>query len=73
MIDYTWADWLEALATTIAENDERHLAERARAVDWQKDKDGVPLPFGAISASTALERKGHGRRLPVSTEGMPST
>ena len=41
MIDYTWADWLVALATTIAENDERYLAERARAVDWQKDD--VPL------------------------------
>ena len=43
MIDYTWADWLGALATTIAENGERYLAERARAVDWLKDKDDVPL------------------------------
>ena len=41
MIDYTWADWLVALATTIAENGERYLAERARAVDWGRDK--VPL------------------------------
>ena len=41
MIDYTWADWLEALATTIAENGERYLAERAKAVDW--GKDDVPL------------------------------
>ena len=41
MIDYTWVDWLEALATMIAENGERYLAERARAVDWQKDD--VPL------------------------------
>ena len=43
MIDYTWADWLEALATTVAENGERYLADRARAVDWGKDKDDVPL------------------------------
>ena len=43
MIDYTWVDWLEALATRIAENGERDLAERARAVDWGKDKDDVPL------------------------------
>lgn len=41
MIDYTWTDWLVALATTIAENGERYLAERARAVDW--GKDDVPL------------------------------
>ena len=41
MIDYTWADWLVALATTIAENGERYLAERARAVNW--GKDDVPL------------------------------
>ena len=41
MIDYTWADWLEALATTIAENGERYLAERARAVNWGRDE--VPL------------------------------
>ena len=41
MIDYTWADWLEALATTIAENSERDLAERARAVNW--GRDDVPL------------------------------
>ena len=41
MIDYTWADWLEALAITIAENGERYLAERARAVNW--GKDDVPL------------------------------
>ena len=43
MIDYTWVDWLEALATTTAKNGERYLAERARAVDWGKDKDDVPL------------------------------
>ena len=43
MIDYTWADWLGALATTIAENGERYLAERARAVNWLKDEDDVPL------------------------------
>ena len=41
MIDYTWTDWLVALATTIAENGERDLAERARAVDW--GRDDVPL------------------------------
>ena len=41
MTDYTWVDWLKALATMIAENGERYLAERARAVDWQKDD--VPL------------------------------
>ena len=41
MIDYTWADWLEALATTIAENGKRYLAERAKAVNW--GKDDVPL------------------------------
>ena len=41
MIDYTWVDWLKALATTIAENGERYLADRARAVDWQKGD--VPL------------------------------
>ena len=41
MIDYTWADWLEALNITIAENGERYLAERARAVNW--GKDDVPL------------------------------
>ena len=41
MIDYTWADWLATLATTIAENDERYLAERARDVNWQKGD--VPL------------------------------
>ena len=43
MIDYRWVDWLVALATTIAENGEPYLAERARAVDWLKDKDDVPL------------------------------
>ena len=41
MIDYTWAVWFEALATSIAENDERYLAKHARAVDW--GKDDVPL------------------------------
>ena len=41
MIDYTWVDWLEALSTTIAQNGERYLAERARAVNW--GKDDVPL------------------------------
>ena len=43
MIDYTWAVWFEALATSIAENDERYLAKHARAVDWGKEKDDVPL------------------------------
>ena len=43
MIDYTWAVWFEALATSIAENEERYLAKHARAVDWGKEKDDVPL------------------------------
>ena len=43
MVDYTWVAWFEELATTIARNDERYLADRAKDVDWKKDKDKVPL------------------------------
>ena len=41
MIDYTWVAWFEELATKIASNDERYLADKAKAVDWMKDS--VPL------------------------------
>ena len=44
MIDYRWAEWLEALATTIAENGERYLAEHARAVDWGKGQGRSSAP-----------------------------
>ena len=43
MVDYTWVAWFEELATTIAGNDERYLAENAKAVNWLKDEDSVPL------------------------------
>ena len=43
MVDYTWVAWFEELATTIARNGERDLADKAKAVDWMKDKDKVPL------------------------------
>ena len=41
MVDYTWVAWFEELATTIARNGERDLADKAKAVDWKKDS--VPL------------------------------
>ena len=43
MSDYTWVAWFEELATMIARNDERYLAENAKAVNWLKDEDSVPL------------------------------
>ena len=43
MIDYTWEPWLEALATTIASNSEGYLAQCAKAVNWGKAQDQVPL------------------------------
>ena len=43
MIDYTWVAWFEELTTKIAENDESDLADKAKAVDWGRDKGDVPL------------------------------
>ena len=43
MIDYTWVAWFEELAAKIAENDKSYLVDRAKAVDWGRDKDDVPL------------------------------
>ena len=43
MVDYTWVAWFDELATKIAENDERYLADKANDVDWKKDKKKVPL------------------------------
>ena len=43
MIDYTWVAWFEELAAKIAENGKSYLVERAKAVDWGRDKDDVPL------------------------------
>ena len=43
MIDYTWVAWFQALATKIAENDESDLADKAKAVDWGRDKGDVAL------------------------------
>ncbi len=41
MVDYTWVAWFKELATKIARNGERDLADKAKAVDWMKDN--VPL------------------------------
>ena len=41
MVDYTWVAWFKELATGIASNNERDLADKAKAVDWKKDS--VPL------------------------------
>ncbi len=43
MIDYTWVAWFQELATRIAENDESDLADKAKAVDWGRDKGDVAL------------------------------
>ena len=43
MVDYTWVAWFEELATTIAGNDERYLADRAGAVAWGRERVNVPL------------------------------
>ena len=43
MIDYTWVAWFEELTTRIAENDESDLADKAKAVDWGRDKGDVAL------------------------------
>ena len=43
MIDYTWVAWFEELTTKIAENDESDLADKAKAVDWGRDKGDVAL------------------------------
>ena len=40
MVSY-WVAWFKELATTIARNGERDLADKARAVDW--NMDSVPL------------------------------
>ena len=41
MVDYTWVAWFEELATTIAGNDERYLAGKAKDVNW--NGNDIPL------------------------------
>ena len=43
MIDYSWVPWFGELVAKIAESGESYLVEKAKAVQWGKDPDKVPL------------------------------
>ena len=43
MIDYSWVPWFGELVAKIAKNGEGYLVEKAKAVEWGRDRDDVPL------------------------------